>query len=118
MIGVAIATYQYCIQPINSEKYLEKTNYLKPILPKLKRAIGRPGVANSGATISQSARAKQPIIRPHYPVLVQSSTPPPIPLSRPSQDVSAEIIATTSKGTTSRMFQFIPNLGFKYPRQK
>ncbi|RYR11302.1 hypothetical protein Ahy_B05g079767 [Arachis hypogaea] len=56
--------------------------------------------------------------KPHYSVPVQSSTPPPIPPPRPSQGVSAETIAAASKGTTSRMFQFIPNLGFKHLRQK
>ncbi|RYR15462.1 hypothetical protein Ahy_B04g072201 [Arachis hypogaea] len=210
-IGAAIATYQHCIQP-------KKTNYLKPILPKLKRPVGRPvkrrrkessetevsrtdgnkvkrtfrvtcskcgevghnyktckgppaattrcptnpnrrktkaganpgtsnqpaeeihfsqsapqvqnmvdhpnapgfvsSMKNSRVTILQSARAKQPIIRPQYPAPVQSSTPPPIPPPRPSQGVSAETIAAVSKGTTSRMFQFIPNPGFKHPRQK
>ncbi|XP_072074904.1 uncharacterized protein [Arachis hypogaea] len=41
-IGAAIATYQHCIQPVNSKEYWEKTNYLKPIPPKLKRPVGRP----------------------------------------------------------------------------
>ncbi|KAL4343867.1 hypothetical protein AHAS_Ahas11G0121300 [Arachis hypogaea] len=224
-IGAVIATYQYCIQPVNYEEYWEKTNYLKPIPPKLKRPVGRPvkrrrkesseteasrtdsnkvkktfwvtcskcgevgynyktwkgplavttrrptnpnrrktkagtnpgtsnqpaeemhvsqsapqvqnvvdhpnpthpaanapgfvssmSAANSGAIISQSARAKQPIIRPQYPAPVQSSTPPPILPPRISQGVSTEMIAAASKGTTSRMFQFISNPGFKHPR--
>ncbi|RYR17985.1 hypothetical protein Ahy_B03g062631 [Arachis hypogaea] len=80
--------------------------------------VSSMGAANSGATIPHSARAKQPIIRPHYPAPVQSSTPPPIPPPRPSQGVSAATITAASKGTTSRMFQFIPNPGFKHPRQK
>ncbi|RYR57478.1 hypothetical protein Ahy_A05g023211 [Arachis hypogaea] len=80
--------------------------------------VSSMGAANSGATIPHSARVKQPIIRPHYPAPVQSSTPPPIPPPRPSQGVSAATITAASKGTTSRMFQFIPNPGFKHPRQK
>ncbi|RYQ94357.1 hypothetical protein Ahy_B08g089263 [Arachis hypogaea] len=168
-IGAARATYQPCIQPVNSEEYWDKIEVINPIPPKLKRPIGRPvkrrkkepsenetsgskvkktfrvtcskcgetghnqktckGPAapnrrstklrrtNSGATIPHSARAKQPIVRPHYPAPVQSSTPPPIPPPRPSQGVSAATITAASKGTTSRMFQFIPNPGFKHPRQ-
>ncbi|QHN99670.1 uncharacterized protein DS421_13g399850 [Arachis hypogaea] len=40
-IGAALATYQHCIQPVNSEEYWEKINYLNPIPPKLKRPVGR-----------------------------------------------------------------------------
>ncbi|RYR57456.1 hypothetical protein Ahy_A05g023191 [Arachis hypogaea] len=80
--------------------------------------VSSMGAANSRAIILQSVRAKQPIIRPQYPAPVQSSTPPPIPPPRPSQGVSVETIAAASEGTTSRMFQFIPNPGFKHPRQK
>ncbi|RYR36558.1 hypothetical protein Ahy_A09g041523 [Arachis hypogaea] len=58
------------------------------------------GAANFGATIPQSARVEQPIIRPHYLAPIQSNTPPPIPPPRPCQGVLAETIAAASKGTT------------------
>ncbi|QHN81066.1 uncharacterized protein DS421_20g683670 [Arachis hypogaea] len=76
------------------------------------------GPANFQALIPPSARAKQPIIRPHQPPPIQSSTPPPIPPPTTTGGISAETMAAASKGTASRMFQFIPNPGFKHPRKK
>ncbi|RYR04617.1 hypothetical protein Ahy_B06g084389 [Arachis hypogaea] len=248
-IGAALATYQHCIQPVNSEEYWEKTDYLNPIPPKLKRPVGRPvkrrrkdqsekeasrtdnnkvtkifrvmcskcgetghnfktckgppaattrkltnpnkritkvGVnsgtpnptsirdpylsvstpsaaeglfytvvehplptqaatnspdfvtnvvseritkyshcaaspintvpntlcqvaRNYGASNPPSTRAKQPIIRPHHLATIHSSTPPSIPPPGTTYGVSAETVAAASKGTASRMFQFIPN---------
>ncbi|RYR77485.1 hypothetical protein Ahy_A01g001977 [Arachis hypogaea] len=146
-IGAALATYQHCIQPVNSKEYWEKTNYLNSIPPKLKRPVGRPVkrrrkdksekevsrtdnnkstvsntlcqvVGNYGTSNLPSTRAKQPIIRPHHPTTIHSSTPPPIPPPGTTRGVSAETVAAASEGTASRMFQFIPNPGFKHPRKK
>ncbi|RYR71111.1 hypothetical protein Ahy_A02g005404 [Arachis hypogaea] len=236
-IRAVLATYQHCIQPVNSEEYWEKTIYMNPIPPKLKRPVGRPvkrrrkepfeieasrtngtkvkktfrvtcskcgetghnyktckgppatttrrptnpnrrttsragsssgtlnqnaeevnvsqsapqaqsvnvnahqvlsetpnsglmpnvvtitspslqGQANFQVPIPPSARAKQPIIRPYKPPPIQSSTPPPIPPPTTTGGISAETMATASKGTASRMFQFIPNPDFKHPRKK
>jgi len=36
------ATYQFFINPTNSQEFWEKTPYVKPIPPKIKRSAGRP----------------------------------------------------------------------------
>ena len=36
------ATYQFFINPTNSQEFWEKTPYLKPIPPKVRRSAGRP----------------------------------------------------------------------------
>lgn len=41
-LGSYRATYNYFIQPVNSQIYWESTPYDKPVPPKVKRAPGRP----------------------------------------------------------------------------
>ncbi|XP_039689009.1 uncharacterized protein [Medicago truncatula] len=41
-LGSYRATYNYFIQPVNSQIYWESTPYEKPVPPKVKRAPGRP----------------------------------------------------------------------------
>ncbi|MED6221136.1 hypothetical protein PIB30_051558 [Stylosanthes scabra] len=62
------------------------------------------GPVNFQAPIPPSARAKQPIIRPHQPPLVQSSTPTPIPPPTTTEGVSAETMAAANKNTASMIF--------------
>ncbi|XP_057731387.1 uncharacterized protein LOC130946606 [Arachis stenosperma] len=228
-LGAARATYQHCLQPVNSEEYWTKTPYVAPIPPRIKRPIGRPvqkrkkdqsekqqssetkakrtfrvtcskcgesghnhktckgppapnrrastrnNPRANGATTNQAAeeihvsqsapqeqagasgiaqphvplsfhgplatnmttetvpqtiwnglnaqastRAKQPIIRPPHIMNppISSSTPPPIQPHQTLQGISHETMSAASEGTASRMFQFIPNHGFKAPRKK